>query len=42
MDSKDLEVDGVVEFSKDEKIQVAVIDWSQIREVEELALQGST
>jgi hypothetical protein len=40
--SEDLEVDGVVEFSEAEKIWVAVIDWDQIREVEELALQTST
>jgi hypothetical protein len=40
--SEDLEVDGVVEFSEEEKIWVAVIDWNQIREVEELALQSST
>ncbi len=39
---EDLEVDGVVEFSEEEKIWVAVIDWDQIREVEELALQAST
>jgi hypothetical protein len=39
--SEDLEVDGVVEFSEEEKIWVAVIDWNQIREVEELALQAS-
>jgi hypothetical protein len=39
---EDLEVDGVVEFSEEEKIWVAVIDWNQIREVEELALQAST
>jgi hypothetical protein len=40
--SEDLEVDGVVEFSEEEKIWVALIDWNQIREVEELVLQGST
>jgi hypothetical protein len=40
--SEDLEVDGIVEFSEMEKIWVAVIDWDQIREIEELALQGST
>ena len=40
--SEDLEVDGVVEFSEGEKIWVAIIDWNQIKEVEELALQGST
>jgi hypothetical protein len=40
--SEDLEVEGVVAFSEEEKIWVAVIDWNQIKEVEELALQGST
>ena len=39
---ENLEVDGVVEFSEGEKIWVAVIDWNQIKEVEELALQAST
>jgi hypothetical protein len=39
---ENLEVEGVVEFSEEEKIWVAAIDWNQIREVEELALQGST
>jgi hypothetical protein len=41
--SEELEVDGVVEFSEEEKkIWVVVIDWNQIREIEELALQAST
>lgn len=39
---EDLEVDGVVEFSEEEKIWVAVIDWNTIREVEVLAVQGLT
>jgi hypothetical protein len=34
---EDLEVDGIVEFSAEEKIWVAVIDWDQIRAIEELA-----
>jgi hypothetical protein len=38
--SEDLEVDGVVQFSEDEKVWVAAIDWSQIRAVEQLAIQG--
>jgi hypothetical protein len=37
---EDLEVDGVVQFSEEEKVWVAVIDWDQIREVEELVAQG--
>ena len=31
--SEDLEVDGRVQFSNDESIWVAVIDWNAIREV---------
>jgi hypothetical protein len=37
--SEDLEVDGVIEFSEEEKVWVAVIDWNQIREVEMFAVQ---
>ena len=40
--SEDLEVNGVVEFFEEEKIWVVVIDWNQIRGVEELALQAAT
>jgi hypothetical protein len=32
--SEDLEADGVVKFSEDEKMWVAAIDWNQIRQVE--------
>lgn len=38
--SEDLEVDGVVQFSDEEKIWVAAIDWDQIRQVEELVVQA--
>jgi hypothetical protein len=38
--SEDLEVDGVVQFSEDEKVWVATIDWNQIKQVEQLAVQG--
>ena len=31
--SEDLEVDGVVRYSKNENLWVAVIDWDAIREV---------
>ncbi|MBC8231013.1 hypothetical protein H8E77_15785 [bacterium] len=31
--SEDLEVDGVVQYSKEEHLWVAVIDWDAIREV---------
>jgi hypothetical protein len=37
---EDLEVDGVVQFSEDEKVWVAIIDWNQIRQVEQLVVQG--
>jgi hypothetical protein len=37
---EDLEVDGVVQFSEDEKIWVVAIDWSQIRQVEQLLAQS--
>lgn len=38
--SEDLEVDGVVQFSEDEKVWVATIAWNQIRQVEQLVTQG--
>jgi hypothetical protein len=38
--SEDLEVDGVVQFSEDEKVWVATIDWNQIRPVEQLVVQS--
>ena len=38
--SEDLEVDGIVRFSEDEKVWVAVIDWNQIRQVEQLVVQS--
>jgi hypothetical protein len=38
--SEDLEVDGVVQFSEDEKVWVAMIEWNQIRQVEQLVVQG--
>ncbi|WP_309734851.1 hypothetical protein [Chamaesiphon sp. OTE_75_metabat_556] len=37
---EDLEVDGVVQFSEDEKIWVVAIDWNQIRQVEQLVAQS--
>ncbi|MCL1472131.1 hypothetical protein [Argonema antarcticum] len=36
--SEDLQVDGVVEYSEQEKLWVAVIDWNAIRE-RELVIQ---
>lgn len=38
--SEDLEVNGVVQFSEDEKVWVATIDWNQIRQVEQLVVQS--
>jgi hypothetical protein len=37
---EDLEADAVVQFSEEEKVWVAIIDWNQIRQVEELSVQG--
>lgn len=39
---EDLEVDGVVQFSEDEKIWVVAIDWNQIRQVEQLVAQSQS
>jgi hypothetical protein len=37
---EDLEVDGVVQFSEDEKIWVVAIDWNQIIQVDQLVAQS--
>ena len=37
--SEDLEVEGVVHYSEEEKLWTAVIDWDAIREVEPVASQ---
>lgn len=37
--SEELEVDGVVHYSKEEKLWTAVIDWNAIREVEPIVPQ---
>ncbi|OCR01245.1 hypothetical protein BCD67_25615 [Oscillatoriales cyanobacterium USR001] len=37
--SEELEVDGVVKYSEEESLWVAVIDWQQIRQVEDMLLQ---
>ena len=39
--SEDLEVDGVVQYSDEENIWVAVIDWNEIREVEDMMVSNS-
>lgn len=36
--SEELEVDGAVQYSKAEKVWVALIDWNQIRPVKESAV----
>lgn len=37
---EDLEVDGVVQYSEEESLWVAVIDWKQIRQVEDMLVQA--
>lgn len=37
--SEELEVDGVVQYSEEESLWVAVIDWQQIRRVEDMLLK---
>jgi hypothetical protein len=34
---EELEVDGVVQYSEEESLWVAAIDWKQIRQVEDIA-----
>lgn len=36
--SEELEVDGVVQYSEEESLWVAAIDWEQIRQVEDILL----
>jgi hypothetical protein len=36
--SEELEVDGIVRYSKQEELWVASIDWDKIREIEEVAV----
>jgi hypothetical protein len=38
---EELEVDGVVQYSEEESLWVAVIDWKQIRQVEYLLVQAT-
>jgi hypothetical protein len=40
--SEDLEADGEVQYSEEESLWVAVIDWNQIREVEDIVLRDSS
>lgn len=38
--SEDLEVEGVVEYSTEEKLWVAAIDWNAIKQMDDLAVQA--
>ncbi len=38
--SEDLEVEGVVQYSFEEKLWVAVIDWKAIKQLDEMAIQA--
>ena len=40
--SEELEVDGVVQYSEEESLWVAVIDWKQIRQVDDIILSNSS
>ncbi len=38
--SEDLEVDSLIQYSEDDQIWVAIIDWNAIREIEAAILVG--
>lgn len=38
--SEELEVEGVVQYSEQESLWVAAIDWNQIRQIEDIAIQA--
>ncbi|MEP6517718.1 hypothetical protein [Microcoleus vaginatus] len=38
---EELEVDGVVQYSEEESLWVAVIDWKQIRQIEDMLVQAT-
>ena len=38
--SEDLEVEGVVQYSTEEKLWVAAIDWNAIKQMDDLAVQA--
>jgi hypothetical protein len=40
--SEDLEVDGVVQYSDEERLWVALIDWDAVHEIEEVAILVSS
>ncbi|MGL5060971.1 MAG: hypothetical protein ACRC62_13435 [Microcoleus sp.] len=39
--SEELEIDGVVQYSQEESLWVAEIDWKKIRQVEDLLVQAT-
>ncbi|MFM9266532.1 hypothetical protein [Tychonema sp. BBK16] len=38
---EELEVDGVVQYSEEERLWVAAIDWKQIKQVEDMLVQAT-
>ncbi len=38
--SEDLEVNGAVQYSSEEKLWVAAIDWNAIKQLDEIAIQA--
>jgi hypothetical protein len=40
--SEELEVDGAMQYSEEESLWVAVIDWKQIRQVDDIILSNSS
>ena len=40
--SEEIEADGVVQYSEEENIWVAVIDWQLLREVDDIILSNSS
>ncbi len=38
--SEDLEVEGVVQYSTEEQLWVAAIDWNAIKQIDDLAVQA--
>ncbi len=40
--SEELEVDGAMQYSEEESMRVALIDWKQIRQVDDIILSNSS
>ncbi|MEZ2280046.1 hypothetical protein, partial [Microcoleus sp.] len=38
---EELEVDGVVQYSEEENLWVAAIDWKQIKQLEDMLVQAT-